>query len=309
MITSIFRKSTPINYFLVTVILLGAFFLHQNQLTESGVINNTFLQKVGVVGVFLASLFLVNFIVKRNELTKNSSYAILFFVLLLILFPSVFDRPNLLLANLFLLLSFRRLISMQNLKFTKEKIFDASFWIIIASLFHFWCILFIFLVYISIIFHASRDYRNWLIPFVAFFGVVTIFMLASVLFDYTWIDYIVNRTEMNFQLDYFTNNIQNLALAVYLIMSIFFVFSMIFSLTNRPLVLQASFQKIVFGFFIGVVVFLISIAKSNAMLVFTFFPLAVMCTSNLEYSKSKLYQEIVLSLFIVAGFLSFFSQL
>jgi hypothetical protein len=191
----------------------------------------------------------------------------------------------------------------------KQKLFDASLWICVAALFHFWCILFIFLVYISIIFHASRDYRNWLIPFVAVFTTVTIFLLAALIFDNSWIYYIVETTKTNFQLDYFTNNIQNLALSIYVVLSLYFVFSMIFTLSNKPMILQASYKKMIFGFFIGVIVFLISINKSNAMLVFTFLPLAILCTNNIEYSQNKTYQEIVLALFILAGFFSFFWQL
>jgi CDP-diglyceride synthetase len=54
---------------------------------------------------------------------------------------------------------------------------------------------------------------------------------------------------------------------------------------------------------------LISPDKNNEMLVFTFMPLSVMCTTNIEYSQSKMYQEIVLLLLITGCFFSFFSQL
>lgn len=251
----------------------------------------------------------MNFIAKKNGLTKNSSYPILFFIVLLGLFPTVFKSPNLIFANFFLLLAYRRLASLQNLNAIKQKLFDASLWICVAALFHFWCILFLFLVYISIIFHASRDYRNWIIPFVALFTTITIFILAALIFDSSWISYLIATTKMNFQLDYFTNNIQNVALAIYVVLSLYFVFSMVFTLSNKPMILQASYKKMIFGFFIGVIVFLISINKSNAMLVFTFLPLSILCTNNIEYSQNKTYQEIVLALFILAGFFSYFSQL
>jgi len=242
-------------------------------------------------------------------LTKDSSYTILFFLLFLLLFPSVFNNSNLLFANFFLLLSMRRLISLQTLKAPKEKIFDASMWIFIASLFHFWCILFIVLVYISIIFHASRDYRNWLLPFVAFFATAVVFVLAALVFDKTWIDHILSQTQMNFELNYFVNNYQNAALSFYVVIALYFVFSMIVSLTNRPLILQASYKKMIFGFLIGAIVFALSPEKNNAMLLFTFMPLSVMGTNNIEYSQNKMYQEIVLLLLIVGSFFAFFAQL
>lgn len=309
MITSLFRKSTPINYSLVVILLLVFFSLIQFE--EKSVTSNSLsiYLKISMLFVFLASFFIVNFIAKKNGLTKNSSYPILFFLLLLGLFPTIFKTPNLLFANFFLLLAYRRLASLQNLKAIKQKLFDASLWICVAALFHFWCILFLLLVYISIIFHASRDYRNWLIPFVAVFTTVTIFILAALVFDTSWITFIIEKTKTNFQLDYFTNNIQNLALSIYVVLSLYFVFSMIFTLSNKPMILQASYKKMIFGFFIGVVVFLISINKSNAMLVFTFLPLSILCTNNIEYSQNKTYQEIILALFILAGFFSYFSQL
>jgi uncharacterized protein YybS (DUF2232 family) len=44
-------------------------------------------------------------------------------------------------------------------------------------------------------------------------------------------------------------------------------------------------------------------------LIFTFMPLSVICTTNIEYSQSQMYQEIVLLTLIVGSFLCFFTQL
>ena len=309
MITSVFKKSTIVNYILIVVLLLIFFFLYQ---TNDLLIANSakgFSKTATLLLLLLASFFLVNFTVKKNNLTKNSSYTILFFLLFLLIFPSVFSSSSLLFANFFLLLAIRRLISLQTLKSPKEKIFDASMWIFIASLFHFWCILFILLVYISIFFHVSRDFRNWLLPFVAFFATAIIFMVSALAFEQTWITHIINQTQTNFELDYFTNNYQNIALSFFVVAALYFLLSMIFSLTNKPLILQASYKKMIFGFLIGVTIFLISPEKNNTTLIFSFMPLSVMCTTNIEYSQSQMYQEIVLLLLIIGCFLCFFTQL
>ena len=309
MITSVFKKSTIVNYSLIVVSLLGFFFLYQTSDLPLANSAKGFSKTVTNVILLLASFFLVNFTVKKNNLTKDSSYTILFFLLFLMIFPAVLNNNNLLYANFFLLLAIRRLISLQTLKAPKEKIFDASMWIFIAGLFHFWCILFIILVYVSIIFHVSRDYRNWLLPFVAFFATAVIFLVSALVFDPTWITHILNETQTNFQLDYFTNNYQNIALSFFVVVGLYFVSSMIFTLTNKPLILQASYKKMIFGFLIGVTIFLISPEKNSAMLLFTFMPLSVMCTTNIEYSQSQMYQEIVLLLIIVGCFSSYFFQL
>jgi hypothetical protein len=309
MITSVFKKSTPLNIALVVVLLLIFFFMYQSRDLFTTIFTNGFSKTAILVLLLLTSFFLVNFTVKKNNLTKNSSYTILFFLLFLIVFPSIFNNLNLLLANFFLLLAIRRLISLQTLKAPKEKIFDASIWIFIASLFHFWSILFILLVYISIFFHVSRDFRNWLLPFVAFFATVIIFLFSALAFDKSWITYLINQTQTNFQLDYFTNNYQKIALSFFVVIVLYFLLSLVFSLTNKPLILQASYKKMIFGLLIGIIVFLISPDKNNEMLVFTFMPLSVICTTNIEYSQSKMYQEIVLFLLITGCLFSFFSQL
>ena len=309
MITSVFKKSTLLNNAFILVLLLFFFFIYQTSDFLATISANGFSKTATLILLLLASFFLVNFTVKKNNLTKNSSYTILFFLLFLLISPAIFTNSNLLFANLFLLLAIRRLISLQTLKSPKEKIFDASMWIFIASLFHFWSILFILLVYISIFFHVSRDYRNWLLPFIAFFATAVIFLGTALAFDKTWITHILNQTQTNFELDYFTNNYQNIALSFFVVIALYFVFSSIFSLSNKPLILQASYKKMIFGFLIGVTIFLISPEKNNAMLVFTFMPLSVMCTTNIEYSQNKMYQEIVLLLLIFGGFFSFFSQL
>ena len=309
MITSVFKKSTPINYSLILILVLGFFFLYQFQ-----DINwmNSWLEigkKIGLLGIFVGSFLLVNFIAKKNGLTKDSGYTMLFFLIFLLFFPSVWSDYDLVLANFFILLAMRRLVSLQTLKAPKEKIFDASLWIFVASLFNFWCILFLLVVYISIIFHVSRDYRNWLIPFAALFTTIILFVFYTLLIDKSAIEYYINSSTTNFQLDYFTNNYQNLALSIFAVMAVFFVIPMIFSLTNRPLNLQASYKKLVFSFFIGITIFLISSNKSNDLLLFTFFPMAILATNTIEFSQSKLQQEIILAVSVLLGFFAFFIQL
>lgn len=309
MLTSVFKKSTLLNNALVIVLALLFFFIYRSSDLLTTVSNQGFSKTAMVILLLLASFFLVNFTVKKNNLTKNSSYIILFFLLFLLIFPRVFADSNLLLANFFLLLAIRRLISLQTLKAPKEKIFDASMWIFIAAMFHFWCILFILLVYISIFFHASRDYRNWLLPFVSFFATAVIFLFFALAIDKSWITHLIDQTRTNIQLDYFANNYQNAALSFFVAVALYFLFSLVFSLTNKPLILQASYKKMIFGLLIGVAIFLISPIKNNEMLVFTFMPLSLMCTINIEYSQNKMYQEIVLLLLVTGSFFCYFSQL
>ncbi|GAA4068488.1 DUF6427 family protein [Flavobacterium cheonanense] len=309
MITSVFKKSTPINYSFIGILMVSVFFTYQLQDTKWTSSLFEIAKKSALLLILFASLFISNFIVKKNALTKDSAYTIFFVLIFLMFFPNVLDNYKLIVSNFFILLAMRRLVSLQTLKSPKEKIFDASLWIFVASLFHFWAILFILLVYISIIFHVSRDYRNWLIPFVALFSSSIIFVFYALLFDKGAIDVYLQSEVINLQVDYFTNNYQNIAFSIYAVFAVFFVLPYLFTLTNKPLNLQASYKKVLLAFFIGIAIFFISANKSNEVLVYTFLPMAIMATNTVEYLQNKIQQEIILFVSIICGVFCFFSQL
>lgn len=309
MITSFFKKSTPINYSLLIISMVLCYFLFHFQ-TESG-FNTPIIafSKIGYLGIIAATFFIINFVVKKNNLTKDSTYTAFFYFVFLLFFPSIFDNPKILVTNIFILLALRRLISLQTLKFPKEKIFDASFWIFIASIFQFWSVLFILVVYASIIFHVSRDYRNWLIPFVSFFTFVVIFTLFSFLLEPSLIGNYFQSAVINFNFDYFKNSFENLALSIFSVVVLFFLVAMVFSIGNRPLNLQASFKKVLLSLIISLVIFIISPNKTNDFLLLTFFPLATLATSFIEYNNNNKQKEIVLYGCLLLGTIAYFLQL
>ncbi len=309
MITSLFRKSTPFNYALVALLMLTFFFLYHFQDINGMETLIVILQKTGLFFLLLGSLFLTNFMAKKNGLSRDSTYVVLFYFLLLLFFPSILNNPNLLLSNFFILLALRRLISLQSLQFPKEKIFDASAWVFIAALFHFWSILFIILVFVSILFHVARDYRIWLLPFLAFFSISVLFLLFAILFDKNAFGILLQSTYADYNIGYFTNNYQNGAFSIFVAIALFFLVSLLLTFSSKPIIVHASYKKIIISFFIGVAIFIISPDKSNDLLVFTFASSAIMATSHIETTQVKLQKEIIVSVFIICSLFTFFSQL
>jgi hypothetical protein len=144
---------------------------------------------------------------------------------------------------------------------------------------------------------------------VAFFTAATIFILYTLLIDGMAIKNYLDSEVMNVQLDYFTNEYQNIAFSTYAVFMLFFIFPALFSITNKPLNLQASYKKVIFAVLIGIVVFVLSADKSNETLVFTFLPLAIMATNTIEYLQNKIQQELILFISVGCGMFCFFSQL
>jgi hypothetical protein len=309
MITTIFSKSRPFNYVLVTVLLIVCFFLYQLKSTEWLQTAGAVVQKAFLLSLLIASLFISNFITKKNGLSKDNTYPFLFFFIFLILFPTTLGSPNLIISNFFIILALRRLISLQSLVAPKEKIFDASMWIFLAALFHFWSILFIVLVFVSIALHVARDYRNWILPYIALFTIATLYAVFVLIYDTSLFAHLLDDAILNFDFNYFTNKYQNIAISIYAAITALFLFSQIVAFPSKPLVHHNSYKKIILAFFLGFIIYLVSPDKNNSILIYTFMPLAVMATSYFEGIKIKWSQEVTAIIVVGLSFLSFFMQL
>lgn len=308
MITSFFRKSTPLNYSTVILGLLFFFFYYQIKHVTGDNSWTNIVSKCVILAALFVSMFITNFIVKKNGLSKDSAYTVLLFFLFLLFFPGILDNTSLLLSNFFIILATRRIISLHSLKASKEKIFDASLWVFIAALFHFWSILFIVLIFIAILFHVARDYRNWFLPIIAFFSIAILFVGSSLYFNTQWINHLISESIIDLRFDYFTNNYQNVAFSIYVTIGLFFLALLLLSLSNRPLILHPTYKKVISALVIGIAVFAISPNKSNELLVFTFAPLAMIATAHIETAQAYWKKEVVLWILLAVSFIAFFAQ-
>lgn len=309
MITSVFSKSRPINYILTTTLLVLCFLLFQFQSNFNTISALEIGKKIVLLLLLVGSLYVTNFITKKNGLSKDNSYTFLLFFVFLILFPKTLSNASLIISNGFILLALRRLISMQSLITPKEKIFDASFWIFTASLFNFWCVLFIILVFISIIFHVSRDYRNWIIPFIAFFTVVVIASVGALLYDINLMRIYLSQIVIDFDLKYLETIFQNIALFIYILTALVAFVTMMLILSSKLSNYQSSYRKIIFAFIIGLAVFFISPNKDNSYLIYTFVPVSIMLTNYLETIQKYWIKETILGIIISASVVTFVLQL
>lgn len=308
MIASLFSKTRPINYALILVLLVGCFFLYQFSATNEVFTLQILLEKGMVLVLILFSFFLINFISLKNSLTKNDNFAILLFFIFVLLFPTILNNTKIVLSNVFLLLALRRLISLKTLNSPKEKIFDASFWIFLSAIFHFWSIIYIVLVFISIIFHSGKDFKNWLLPFVSFLCVWILYIFASlVLFD----NYTVNPAifDVSFNFFAFDNVYQNMALATFVSISVLFFASQTFDYQNKPLNMQSSYKQVYFSFILAVGIYIFSADKSNDLLIYSFAPLSILGANMFEKFEDNIYKEVSLYLLLALGMFFFFAQL
>ena len=300
MITSFFKTSKPIHYIIFSIVLLALVFYQRIFVNnfESSLPN--YLKEVACLFVVIASFFVLIFIVTKNHLTQNNSFAALFFCLFIGVFPQILDYIPTLIANLFVLFSLRRIVSLKNKTNIKKKILDATLWICLAMLFDSFSIFFFVPIIISLALYSVFEIRNILIPFFGIFAFVTLWTSFS-LVAY---DQLPNINEylpgLSFEMQDFVfkkNSAFSLFIATLLIIGIvnYVLYGFFKNRFNRP-----SIVLLIFIIAAGFTAFLCSPTESKEVYVFIVAPSAILMANFSETTKFRWMPDLIMvSLFIV----------
>ena len=174
MLTSFFGKSKPINYILLSIAIIIGYFLGLLTTQELSPSLGSLSSHGLVIFLMVFAVLLLDFIIRKNNVTKNNTFAILLFVLFVLLVPQVYNAPKLILANIFVLLATRRILSLTTEKNTVKKIFDATMYITLASFCYGWAILFFVVLYPAITNKTKFTLTYLFIPIVGFLGITSI---------------------------------------------------------------------------------------------------------------------------------------
>lgn len=309
MISSIFGKTKPINYIILLVFLFLFYWFAHFFLFVHTELSDELLYKMGFLILLMFSIFLVDFIVKRNKLTKTNSFAILFFTMLMVVFPEVLTDENAIWCNLFLLLAARRLLSIKSLKNIKVKIFDASLWIVVASLFYDWAIVYIVLVFIAIYLYDPKNGRNWLIPFSGFFTVAMISYAVLLIVDNPTFLQKHYQFDFEFNVAYFTHVGNSIKLVIYILMTAIAGLVAFVKLRTSGSGKIIAMRLIALYFFISMITVVLISADNTYPVLMTFFPAVIFFTHYIESIKKPNMKEIVLIAAVLVPFLIFFGNI
>lgn len=254
----------------------------------------TLFTKLGVLVSFLLSAMVLDFIAKKNELTKRSGFKILIFAVCSVSFWAILQDNQVIVANLCVLLSLRRIISLKSRKDISLKIFDATFWICIASLFYFWSILFIVIVYCGILFHAVNYFKNWLIPFVAVFVVFIMATAYHLIFNDSFYSWSLWFQESSFEFTNYQNLVILIPLSILLALTLW-TLSHYFKLFQKSGIRSRPTYMLVFiTLLISMVVAIFSPVKNGSELLFFFVPFSIITSNYFDSKKERGFKEVLL---------------
>lgn len=298
MLTSLFGNSKPINFIVVAIYITVFYFLTGFQDMEgSGYLY--VLQELGILLVLLFSMILLNFIAKRNELTGRNSYKIILFAAFSFMILGLSHNSNIILSNLFVLLALRRIISLRSQRSTAKKIFDSTLWICIASLFYFWAILFLSLVFFGVLVFVRQNYKNWLIPLVSTLTVFVLVNCVNLLISNEFFLLSQWFEESNYDFSSYQDPRILIPVAFLIALTLWCTFFYFGAVERTSANLKASLILIFLALVIGYLIAFFAPTKNSSEFAFLLAPLAIVVTNYLQIARDKWFREILLLIIIL----------
>lgn len=298
MIANFFNKSKPV--VVVSLIMLFALFYFTSIFLFRPIQLN--LTSIGyILSVFLGFLFLLlvlNFILKKNNLTEDNSFALLITILLFGSFYETLFDLNLFFSNLSLLLAFRKIYSIGKGLNTKTKLFDAGFWVGIAFLIYAWSILYLPLIFVGIVVYRKINFKNLLIPFVGFVMPILIFFTYNFYFES--LDVFYNKLSLFFSLDFVSYNTLKLLLPITLLLTlliwcILMLIPKVISISNN---FKLSWKILMIHLLISVNIVVFAPVKNGSELFFVILPSSIIIANYLQKTSSSKFKNLILYLFL-----------
>lgn len=305
MLTSFFRKSKPINYVLIAVLMTLLYLAHTlRALTSFSVVE--IFKNIGLLLVFIFTMLLIDFITKKNDLTKRNTFVVFLFAIFVGTFPETFLNSKVLLAHGFILLALRRIISLKSKEQIQKKLVDAAIWITIASFIYFWCILFMGFLYVAIFSFTDRNHKKYVIPVVGFATVWVLYNAYSILFHNTlflptnWVE------TVGFDFQIYQNLQAGLPLLLFIALlglSIFFIF-LGKKNTNKRRRKTTALMAFLTIFALALLIF--TAQKNSAELLFMATPFAVITANFFEKRSAFAFKEILMWILVVLPLMRLF---
>jgi len=298
MLTSFFGKSNPVNFLLLSSYILVVVFTKGllDPMIDSHW-TSWFLLLLNA-GLLVFAMLLVDFIVRKNTLTQSHTLGIYVFSCIVLLFPALLQWDAL--AALILgLLGFRRMFSMSSEKNTEKKILDASVWMLLASIFYFWNLLWFIPLFLAIAFMTHKQFRHFFIPVMGSIGMFLIITAYHFIiedsFDWFW------RWLKWPSFDFVAYGTTSIMVGITMLLSFYFwaLFHRLGMVSDVPKKIKNNYILLTYTSIASIFVVLMSFEKNGAELVFLAAPTSLIIAGYLERPYDLWLKEIMMWLLLL----------
>lgn len=296
MLSNFLSKSRPINYLIILMILVIFFFI--GVFSDANLKINLFL--FGKILMNITALFfmvlLINFVIRKNTLTKDNSYSLFLVVIFFAMLPNTMKWSTVFLSNVFLLISLRRIFSLKNNVRTAIKIFDAGFWLGISILFYSNLILFWVVLLMGLVFYQRLNIKNFTISILGMFIPVFLFYVYCLTFNQLPIFNNIFNFQMENDIVFYgklTILIPITILSSLTIWSIISITSGIHKISTKN---KSSWFLVLTTLWIAILISYYKVDKNGSELIFLFFPASVIMANYFQKEKDKIFRNLILYL-------------
>lgn len=307
MLANFLEKSKPINF----IIYLGFFFCFFVVALVRFYFDTDFnwillAKAIGFLFLFMGVFFFYNFVITKNKLTFDNSYAFFVFVLMItVLVPSILTISDVSLLLIYLLF-LRKIYSLRSSKNAIQKLFDAGFWLGILCILEPFLILFYIVLIAAVVLQQKITLHTIFTPVIGF---VTPFVIY---FTYLfWMD----DTAMLMSIFQFYQNIdfafiQNVALIWFFCAILLLSIVSILLKSPKALSVNNSFKKswllLLINLTIAILFVILIPQKKGAELVFLAVPSSIIIANGFEVIQKEMIKNILFSMMILGTIITFF---
>ena len=299
MIANFFSKTKPVNVVNLVVLLFIYYLITLFFINLSGFSAILIVKNLGFFLWHIIFLVFVNFIVTKNNLTQDNLYTLLLVVLLYGTFPQAMFNQTIIYTNIILLLCYRKIYSLKSGLNIASKLFDAGFWVGVATIIYPLSIVAIFLIYTAIFIYQKLSFKNLFIPVIGVVTPIFLFFTYHFYFDSLPVFYKVLDFNYNFNFDVY-NQLKFLIPITFLITIL--LWCVVVATPKIVLVsnsLKLSWNMLINNTIIAIIIVLLSPVKDGSEFLFLIFPASIIITNFLQKSESSNFKNLILYLFLL----------
>ncbi|RMB57970.1 hypothetical protein EAX61_10100 [Dokdonia sinensis] len=303
MLTSFFGSTKPATLIIVICYMTVTYFLANLGAFTLDVNASEITRVSGFWLLYIFTMFVLNFVAQKNDLTKRNAFKIILFAAFTAAIPTALVNTQVLVAGMCVLLAIRRIISLRSGLAVERKIFDAAFWIGIASLFYFWSILFYGVLYFGILIFVAYNFRYWFIPIIGA-GCVAIFKTCYVLYmndntSFIWQFY----DPISFEFSGYNEGAILIAISFFIGIFAWTIFNYIRGYQAAAMKQAPVYILIIVIAGVGLTLTILAPSKNGDEWYFFIPALCIITANYLEKAKGKIFKDLFLGVIILLPFL------
>ena len=306
MLANFLEKSKPIN-FIVYLSVFFCFFLLSliTHFFNDGFSWNKTFESVVFFFLFLIIFFFYNFIVTKNKLTFDHSYAFFIFTLIAILHFSFLFEFKPLITFILHLLYLRKIYSLRSSKSIIQKLFDSGFWLGVLFILEPYCFVFFLVTLTAILLYQKLTIQNLIAPIIGYITPLIIYF--TYLF---WVDTTNNfiklfTVDFIFDLSTYTKNSttwSTLILLLFTLIALILKSPKAMSVNNS---FKKSWQLLIINLLVSLFFAILTNTNQGYETLFLYVPASIIIANGFEVLQKRMVKNILIFIFMMGTIIGF----